>query len=336
MTDERAERRPAAGEHSVEAPAGRAGTVPQPHEDPDEAAARSAWEAVLEAFAAHLAHERMLAARTVTAYLADARQLADFCVAAGIAAPDEVTPLVLRRHLATLVEAGAASTTLARKASSLRRLFAWLASREDLADPTARLSSPRRPRPLPRALTRGQTAALLDTVDDGAPLGLRDRALLELLYATGVRIAELVAADVSDLDCERGVLRVLGKGNRPRQAPVGDPACEAARRWLAEGRPALVQPGRSHAALLLGARGSRLDARSARRAVERAGIRAGLGAVTPHQLRHSCATHVLEGGADLRSVQELLGHRTLATTQVYTKVSRRQLRSAYDQAHPRA
>ncbi len=314
---------------------------PDPPDPPDASGSGAGdpaipWEAALAGFATHLAHERMLADRTVAAYLADARQLATRCGEAGIAGPDEVTPLVLRRHLAQLVEAGAARTTLARKASSLRRLFAWLAAHEVVEDPTTRLAAPRRPAPLPRALTRHQVAAVLDAVDDGSPVGLRDRALLELLYATGVRVAELVGADLGDLDLEQGVLRVTGKGNRPRQAPVGEPACAAVRRWRSEGRPALLAADRAEPALLLGARGGRLDPRSARRAVERAGVRAGVGPLTPHQLRHSCATHVLEGGADLRSVQELLGHRTLATTQIYTKVSRRQLRQAYDQAHPRA
>lgn len=304
--------------------------------DPAEAPS-PAWTAAIDGFAAHLAHERMLAAHTVSAYVADARQLAAFCTAAGIAAPSEVQPLVLRRHLGRLVDAGAARSTVSRKVAAVRGLFGWLAARGWLDhDPAAALQAPSRSRALPRALSPAQVRALLAACDDTSAIGLRDRCLIELAYSAGVRVAELVGADVADLDLDGGTLRVRGKGGRPRQVPVGSPACEAAADWLREGRSALARGDRAEPALLLGARGARLDARAARRAVERAGMAAGLGRVTPHMLRHSYATHLLEGGADLRVVQELLGHVTLATTQVYTDVSPRHLRHRYDAAHPRA
>jgi integrase/recombinase XerC len=323
------------GTHASSSPLGAA-----PRQRAGEARAAAlppAWSAALEGFGAHLAHERMLAAATVSAYAADARQLAAFCADAGLGGPEEVEALVLRRYLGQQVEAGVARSTLVRKTASLRALFAWLVARGRLAhDPAAALQAPGPPRALPRALSGPQVQALLAACDDGSPLGLRDRCLVELVYATGVRVAELVGADVGDLDAEAGTLRVHGKGGRRRQVPVGAPACAAAQRWLGDGRGALARPGRVEPALLLGARGGRLDVRVARRAVERAGVAAGLGPVTPHVLRHSYATHLLEGGADLRSVQELLGHVTLASTQVYTKVSRRHLRHRYDAAHPRA
>lgn len=295
------------------------------------------WAAAIDGFEAHLAHERMLATHTVSAYVSDARQLAAFCVDAGIPAPAEVEPLVLRRHLGRLVEAGAARSTLARKVAAVRGLFAWLVARGRLDhDPAAALQAPSARRALPRALSRPQVQALLDACDDPSPRGLRDRCLLELAYGTGARVAELVGADVADLDLDGGTLRVIGKGERPRQVPVGSPACRAAADWLRHGRGSLARAEHPESALLLGARGGRLDARAARRAIERAGIAAGLGRVTPHVLRHSYATHLLEGGADLRSVQELLGHVTLVTTQIYTQVSPRHLRRRYDTAHPRA
>lgn len=294
------------------------------------------WAAAVEGFAAHLAHERMLAGHTVAAYVADVRGLAAFCDAAGVAGPDEVEPLVLRRHLAGLVDAGLARTTLARKIAAVRALFRWLAERGTVErDPAAGLQAPSRRRALPRALSRTHVEALLAVCDDGSPVGLRDRCLIELAYGTGARVAELVGADTDALDLAGGTLRVVGKGGKPRQVPVGQPACAAVAAWLADGRPRLARPA-SSGALLLGARGGRLDARTARRAVERVGVAAGVGHVTPHTLRHSYATHLLEGGADLRSVQELLGHVTLATTEVYTKVSPRHLRERYDAAHPRA
>ena len=189
-------------------------------------------------------------------------------------------------------------------------------------------------------LRQDQALGLMDVAalaaDDGSPSGLRDRAVLEVLYATGVRVGELVALDVDDLDHGRRTLRVLGKGRKERTVPLGLPAVHAIDDWLRRGRPVLVTPG-SAAALFLGARGGRLDQRAVRTLVhDRLAHVAGAPDLGPHGLRHSAATHLLEGGADLRSVQELLGHATLATTQIYTHVSVERLKSTYEQAHPRA
>lgn len=297
-----------------------------------------AWADALERFRSHLDEERGLSPSTVRAYLADATQLAAFCASFGIADPDEVEPLVLRRHLAALAEAGRARASVARKVASLRCLFALLARRGLVAaDPAGGLETPRRMRRLPRALRQAQVRALLEA-PGASPAGLRDRSLLELLYASGARISEAVGLNVDALDLAGGTVRLHGKGDKHRMVPLGEPACLAVERYLAGGRPALaaVAPGGPGPALFLGLRGQRLGARDAYAAVRAAAAAAGLGHVTPHMLRHSYATHLLQGGADLRSVQELLGHATLATTQVYTHVSREHLLESYRRAHPRA
>ncbi|MBU4335263.1 MAG: tyrosine-type recombinase/integrase, partial [Actinobacteria bacterium] len=205
-------------------------------------------------------------------------------------------------------------------------------------DPTTRLANARAAKTLPTVLAQDSVATLLDgagrAAADGGPLDVRDWALAELLYASGVRVGELCACDIDDLDLDQRTLRVLGKGRKERVVPIGLPAVRAARTWLATARPALAGPGTS--ALLVGARGGRLDQRQARAAVHRLAAAAGVDDVAPHGLRHSAATHLLEGGSDLRSVQELLGHASLATTQRYTHVSAERLRSAFGLAHPRA
>jgi integrase/recombinase XerC len=218
---------------------------------------------------------------------------------------------------------------------------AWAAKRGLMAsDPGDRLSSPSSPRALPGVLKQSEAVALLEVAgvaaDDGDPLHLRDRLVLELLYATGMRVGELVGLDLDDVDAQRRTVRVLGKGAKERVVPYGVPTQRALDDWLVRGRPALVT-GASGPALLLGARGGRLDPRTARDVVHRM-LRHVPGApdIGPHGLRHSAATHLLEGGADLRSVQEILGHATLATTQIYTHVSVERLRATYEQAHPRA
>lgn len=299
-----------------------------------------AWAHALDAYRSHLTDERMLASHTVRAYLADIVQLATFCAEFGIADPDEVEPLVLRRHLAALVGAGAARATVARKTASTRSFFALLA-RQGLVptDPAALLGTPKGERRLPRVLRRDQVERLLLQPDPATADGLRDRAVLELLYASGARVSELVGLDVDALDLTTGIARLHGKGGKDRIVPVGEPACIAVERYLGAGRP-VHAAGASHAAgtaaLLLDGRGRRLPDRTAREIVTTAGARAGVGHVTPHTLRHSYATHLLEGGADLRSVQELLGHAAATTTQLYTHLSREHVRSSYDHAHPRA
>ena len=205
-----------------------------------------------------------------------------------------------------------------------------------MSDPGALLATPKGHRPLPDVLAPDEAARLVDQVDGDAPEDRRDRAALELLYATGIRVGELCGLDVDDVDDTRRVVRVLGKGAKERSVPYGGPAAEAVDAWLVHGRPAWVT-ATSGAALLLGRRGGRVDQRAVRTLVHRrlADV-PGAPDLGPHGLRHSAATHLLEGGADLRSVQELLGHASLATTQLYTHVSIERLRSSYAQAHPRA
>jgi integrase/recombinase XerC len=292
--------------------------------------------AALEAFRRHLAAERGLSAHTVAAYTGDVASLLDHASRLGAAALDDIDASALRSWLARLHSSGYARSTLARRSSAARVFFAF-AVRRGLAatDPAGRLATPKADRRLPRVLTQSEAADLVALPPADDPVGLRDRALLELLYATGIRVGELCALDVDDLDTGRRVVRVLGKGSKERTVPYGVPAARALDRWLSTGRPALVVAG-AGPALFLGARGGRIDPRAVRRLVhgylkELSGPDLG-----PHGLRHSAATHLLEGGADLRSVQELLGHATLATTQIYTHVSADRLKASYDQAHPRA
>lgn len=299
----------------------------------------AAWAEAVERFAGHLRDERGLSVRTVRAYTGDALQLAAFCGAFGIDDPDEVEPLVLRRHLAALAGAGYARSSVARKVAAIRSFFALLARRGLVdADPAHQLATPRRQRHLPRTLRPAQVRALLEACDEARPEGLRDRALLELLYASGARVSEAVGCDVDALDLAQGLVRLHGKGDKQRLVPLGEPACLALERYLGEARPRLAAaaPGAASPAVFLNRRGAPLGPRAAYAAVRVAATTAGLGHVTPHTLRHSYATHLLEGGADLRSVQELLGHVALATTQTYTSVSRAHLLDTYQQAHPRA
>jgi integrase/recombinase XerC len=236
---------------------------------------------------------------------------------------------------------GRSRTTLARRSTAVRVFTAWLArTGRTSADVGASLRSPRPRQSLPEVLRPDEAAELIAAAaalaDDGSATGLRDVAMLEVLYATGIRVGELVALDLDDLDRGRNVLRVFGKGRKERTVPFGHPAARAVDAWLSHGRPQLLAPG-AGAALFLGARGGRIDQRAVRTVVHRriADV-PGAPDIGPHGLRHTAATHLLEGGADLRSVQELLGHASLATTQLYTHVSTDRLRAAYRQAHPRA
>ncbi|WP_174533592.1 tyrosine recombinase XerC [Micromonospora chalcea] len=301
-------------------------------------------------FADHLSRVRNRSVHTVRAYVTDLVSLLDHAVRMGCAELPELDLAVLRSWLAKQRTMGAARTTMARRAAAARTFSAWAHRTGLLADDIAApLASPRARRELPTVLRADQAAALMDAArpadapqPDGAPgadspeaVLLRDRLLLELLYGTGVRISEACGLDVTDVDQGRRVVRVLGKGGRERSVPYGVPAQRALDTWLSLGRPALATPG-SGRALLLGARGGRLNPTTARRIVADWTEAAGVPRVTPHGLRHSAATHLLEGGADLRAVQELLGHSSLASTQIYTHVSVERLRAAYRQAHPRA
>ncbi|HEX6579026.1 MAG TPA: tyrosine recombinase [Jiangellaceae bacterium] len=300
-----------------------------------------AMQAAIEEFAAHLTAERDRSEHTVRAYVGDVTDLVDHLLRLGRTDLGGLDVAVLRSWLARQRTLGRARATLARRASAARTFTAW-AHRHGLiaADPGGLLGTPKARRELPGVLAVDAAAAVLDAVAaaaaDGDPVGLRDRALLELLYATGIRVSELVGLDMRDVDRHRRVVRVLGKGRKERSVPFGAPADAAVHDWLVHGRPRLALPAAGDA-VFVGVRGNRLGTRTAREIVH-IRFRAVPGApdLGPHGWRHAAATHLLDGGADLRSVQELLGHASLATTQVYTHVSVDRLRRAYQQAHPRA
>jgi integrase/recombinase XerC len=316
-------------------------------------------QAALDGFGRHLAAERGLSPHTVRAYLGDVRSLLEHAAHDGITAPDGLDIAVLRRWLAGQHGTGHARATLARRAAAARAFTAWACAGGWLGrDPGPLLGTARIRRRLPQVPRQDQMAAVLSAAGSRsgaagrgsaasrggrggrsgpeAELALRDAAIMELLYATGIRVSELCGLDVDDLDEGRNTVRVLGKGGRERTVPVGLPAVQAVAAWRRAGRPVLAVPG-SGPALFLGARGGRLDPRTARRVVHaRLAAVAGVPESGPHGLRHAAATHLLEGGADLRSVQEILGHASLASTQIYTHVSVERLTAAYRQAHPRA
>ncbi len=296
------------------------------------------WESLLAEFDRHLSAERGRSPATCRAYRTDLTSLAEHARRMRRPSPADLDLSVLRSWLAGMRSRGASPSTMNRRASAVRTFSAWAARRGALpADVAARLETPRRPRTLPRVLQAEQAEAVFgDPPPADDPLAVRDRVVLELLYGSALRVSELCGLDLDDVDPERRLLRVIGKGDRERRVPYGLPAQRALERWLAAGRPALLGPA-SGPALLLGARGGRLDPRTARRAVHATlGSAPGVPDLAPHGLRHSAATHMLEQGADLRSIQELLGHATLATTQLYTHVTAERLRVSYERAHPRA
>lgn len=295
----------------------------------------------LAAYERHLVSERDLTPHTVRAYLGDLAGMLEHAAMLGHTDLGTLDVRTLRSWLAKQQTLGLARTTMARRATAVRVFTAWAhRTGRAAADPGALLGSPKAHRTLPSALRRDEARDLLDAAaaraQEHGPVGLRDVAILELLYATGIRVGELCGLDVDDVDGERRVVRVLGKGRKERTVPYGRPAEQALRRWLTDGRPELFAPG-AGAALFLGARGGRIDQRAVRTLVHRrlADV-PGAPDMGPHGLRHTAATHLLEGGADLRSVQELLGHASLATTQIYTHITTDRLRQAYRQAHPRA
>ncbi len=300
-----------------------------------------AWDEVVTAYAAHLRLERDLSENSVRAYVNDVRGLAEHATRLGIHDPADITIRELRSHLATLRTLGRARATLARRATSLRVFTAWLrrTGRSDV-DAASLLANPSAHRELPVTLSATDMRAVLDaaaaTIADDPTVGSRDLAMLEVLYATGIRVGELVGLDVDDVDRSRRVVRVFGKGRKERTVPFGLPAQDAVDVWLARGRPALATSA-SGPALFLGVRGGRIDPRTVREIVHRRlGDVEGVADLGPHGLRHTAATHLLEGGADLRSVQEVLGHASIGTTQIYTHVSAERLKAAFTQAHPRA
>ncbi len=295
---------------------------------------------LVEEFVRHLRSERSRSEHTCRAYAGDVASALEFVHAQGISQLDEVGLGALRSWLAERAERGDARSTLARRVAAVRTFMRWaVASGRLTEDPAGRLIGPRPGRSLPAVLKVSESVQLLDRAasraGDGDPIGIRDRAIMELLYASAIRVAELAGADIDDVDTTAMLLTVTGKGDKQRTVPFGTPARDAMLDWLAV-RQRLVTEA-SGPALFLGRRGRRVDPRQVRAALHT--ILAGLGDVTdlaPHGLRHTAATHLLEGGADLRSVQELLGHANLATTQIYTHVSPERLRASYRQAHPRA
>jgi integrase/recombinase XerC len=277
----------------------------------------------------------------VRAYLSDVHSLLAAAASDGASGLGELELSTLRRWLGAQSESGMSRATLARRAATARSFTAW-AVREELleADPALRLKAPKLEKTLPGVLNQQQVLRVLggleEAADDGGPLAIRNRAMVELLYATGLRVGELAGMDVDDLDPDRRTLKVLGKGNKERTVPYGVPAAVAVDDWLRRGRPVLAAET-SGPALFLGVRGRRVDQRQVRAVVKDLLDALGDTAATgPHALRHSAATHLLDGGADLRAVQEILGHSSLATTQIYTHVSVDRLRRSYQQAHPRA
>ncbi len=292
-------------------------------------------------FETFLAAERGRSAHTVRAYVADVHQLLSLAATEKAQSLADLDLDLLRRWLAEMSTAGRSRSTIARRASAARTFTGWAARTGRLShDPGRRLISPRRGKHLPSVLTPEQSAAMLDLAtvraDDADPVHLRDRAALELLYGTGIRVGELVGLDVDDVDLDRNVVRVTGKGDKQRTVPFGIPAARSVRDWLSRGRPRLATAA-SPPALFLGRRGRRWDQRQVRSLVHDL-LRASGSTIDtgPHGLRHSAATDLLAGGADLRTVQELLGHASLATTQIYTHVSTERMRWTYRQAHPRA
>ena len=287
------------------------------------------WAApMIEGYLDRLQTQRGYSTHTTGAYRRDLTQFANFCSGEGIDTFGAIDRQLLRRYLATLDQEGYARSSIARKSSSVRSFFDDAVRRHHLVrNPAAVLIRPRLPERLPRALPQRQVGSLLDSLPASTPKDLRDRAILELLYSTGIRVSELTSLALDSLETD--LLTVAGKGGRMRSIPVGKPAQVAIAGWIAEGRPRMAG-SEAGSWLFVGERGRRLDERGVRRVVRNRA------ATFPHALRHSFATHLLEGGADLRAVQELLGHRDLATTQLYTAVSRQHLKSTYDLSHPRA
>lgn len=291
----------------------------------------------LSHFIKYLIAERNASPYTIRNYRREIGEFAEFAQGKGVTTWEAVDLPLLRRWLFFLTEQGYVKASIARRVSELRSFYRYL-RREGMVEtnPVLGLSSPKVPKRLPRYLNAQETVALLTAPNTSTPQGLRDRAILELLYGAGLRVGELVSLDVGQLDLSHGELRVVGKGDKERVALIGEPAQAALSRYLAEGRPHLATEA-SGSALFLNRFGGRLSTVSVTKILHKYGKQAGIEQrVTPHMLRHSFATHLLDGGADLRAVQELLGHENLATTQIYTHVSQAQARKVYLRTHPRA
>ncbi len=294
-------------------------------------------ERLLEQFLAYLRTGKNASPHTIRNYGHDIGQFVDYCRARGVNSPDGIDRSLLRRYLAELDDAGYVKASIARRVAELRSFGDFLVQEAAVErNPFRTVGAPRVPKRLPQYLTVDEIERLLSAPDASTPLGMRDRAIIEVLYAAGLRVSELVGLDVGDVDLMQAQVRVMGKGHKERIGLLGDQATRALRAYLGRGRPELL--GRQPTgALFLNHRGGRLTARGVALVLSRTAKRAGVQSpVSPHILRHSFATHLLDGGADLRVVQELLGHENLATTQIYTHVSQSRAREVYLRAHPRA
>lgn len=295
---------------------------------------------VAQEFVAGLRAERDFSPNTLTAYTSDLAQFAEWSGRGRISDLRKIDRRHLRRYVAYLTERRYARRTIARKISAVRSLLKWSVLHDLIpASPAEDLGVPKLDRPLPKGLRAADAERLVGLPPADDPVGLRDRSILELLYGSGLRVAELCALDVDDVDLRASMVLVTGKGRKQRRIPISGPARAAiisylpARGWFLDQSP---RGGTASSALLLNRRGGRLGQRSVRAALTRYATADGLPAISPHGLRHSFATHLLDGGADLRAVQELLGHENLATTEIYTHVSTERLRTVYEQSHPRA
>ena len=295
-----------------------------------------------DAYSHYLSAEKNLSIHTVRAYLGDVDSLVEHLGRNGVDDPADMTLAHIRSWLATQQVRGGARTTMSRRAVAIRLFTKWAAKRGHIpVDIGATLATPKPHRTLPGVLTQSDAVTALDSMATRAaefdtPTSIRDVAIVELLYATGARVSEVCGLDLEDLDFSRNTIRVLGKGNKERMIPMGAPAVKALNAYIQDARTLLAND-KSGGALFLGARGKRIDQRAVRTIVyEALSALEGVERMGPHALRHSAATHLLEGGADLRTVQEILGHSSLATTQIYTHVSTDRLRQAFKQAHPRA
>ena len=271
---------------------------------------------------------------TKRAYLSDLDGLVAWLEGIGIHGPSEVDRLMLRTWMGQLMGEGLAKSTMARKAAAIRSYFGFLFARGALAvDPAARLSAPSPSSRLPEVVGQADLVAILDApIDEGDPIAVRDRAVLELLYAAGLRVSELCGLDLDDVDLARGQVRAFGKGSKERLVPIHERCCQALERYIGTARPSLMNEESPSAAVFFNRRGRRLGPRDVRRLLDAVAP----SPTHPHALRHTYATHLLDGGADLRVVQELLGHASLGTTQLYTHVSKDRLQRVYDDTHPRA
>ncbi|CAN2209832.1 XerD Site-specific recombinase XerD [Candidatus Nanopelagicaceae bacterium] len=302
----------------------------------------AAFSEVRSAFERYLEAERNLSVHTIRAYLGDLDSFLDHLERLDVTDIATLELGHIRSWLANQQVKGGARTTLSRRATSIRLFTKWATKREFLAkDVGATLATPKGARTLPGVLTVADASLAMDAMaarvgEEEGPIAKRDAAMLEILYASGARVSELCGLDLEDIDYARSTIRVLGKGNKERTIPIGNPAMRALESWLKEGREPLAGV-KSERAVFLGARGKRIDQRTVRTMVYHAlAALEGVEKMGPHALRHSAATHLLEGGADLRTVQEILGHASLATTQIYTHVSTERLQKAFKQAHPRA